>query len=301
MKRLLIFALAFSPALLLGQKKDDIIAIQRDLANLEDKVTQLQQAQNDKLGSLQSMLQQAVDASARVAASLAAMQKEMESKLNDQQTKLVTPVATLGAKVDQMADDLRSVSVNVADLARKMDGINTKLDDISNAIRTIGAQPPVPAPTGGTAVAPGGTAPQTSPQVPAESAETMWTNAYRDYQMNNQDLAMQEFNNIVKTFPGTDTAANAQYYIGYMYYNAKQYDDAVKAFDVLLSFNENSKTQDALYYKAVSLQRAEHRTLAAAAYKEFLNKYPQSEHADQARKNLRALGINPPGSARRRE
>jgi TolA-binding protein len=297
MKRLLILGLIVGPVMLMGQKKDDIIAIQRDLANLEDKVSQLQKLQDDKFTALQSMLQQAVDNSNKVAAGLATLQKEIDSKLNDQQTKLVAPVATLGTKVDQMADDFRSVSVNVADLLHRMDAVNTKLDDISNAIRTIGNPPQAPgAPTGAT----GGTGLQPSPQVPAESAETMWDNAFRDYQTGKQDLAMQEFNNIVKTYPGTDAAANAQYYIGYMYYTANQYEDAVKAFDVLLSFNENSRTQDGLYYKAVSLQKAEHRTLAAAAYREFLSKYPTNEHAAQARKNLHALGMSTPGSAKRR-
>lgn len=296
MKRLLTLGLVFGPVLLMGQKKDDIIAIQRDLANLEDKVSQLQQAQNDKLGTMQSMLQQAVDASTRVAASLAAMQKEMEAKLTDQQTKLVAPMATLGAKVDQMADDVRSISVNVADLVRRMDGLNTKLDDISNAVRTLQAPPPAPAAATG---AVGGTG-ATAPQVPAQSAESMWTNAFRDYQTGKQDLAMQEFNDIVKAYPGTDTAANAQYYIGYMYYTAGQFDDAVKAFDVLLGFSENSKTQEGLYYKAVCLQKAEHRTAAVAAYKEFLRRYPQSEHADQARKNLHSLGMNTPASHKKR-
>lgn len=290
MKRLLTLGLIFGPALLMGQKKDDIIAIQRDLANLEDKVAQMQRAQDDKLAAIQAMLQQAVDASSHVAGSLATMQKEIDGKLSDQQGKLVGPVATLGAKVDQMSDDFRSVSVNVADLLRKMDAVNTKLDDVSNAIRTLQAPPPAPT----TGAASGGTTPQQ--QIPAESAESMWTNAFRDYSTGNSDLAMNEFNNIVKTYPGTDTAANAQYYIGYMYYNAKQYDDAVKAFDVLLGFSENSKTQDALYYKAVSLQKAEHRNLAVDAYKEFLRKYPQSEHAAQAKKNLQTMGIHPPSA-----
>lgn len=295
MKRLLTLGLVLGPVLLMGQKKDDIIAIQRDLANLEDKVSQLQKAQDDKMAALQAMLQQALDVSTHVATGLAAMQKEIDSKLNDQQTKLVAPVATLGAKVDQMSDDFRSVSVNVADLLHRMDTLNTKLDDMSNAIRTINAPPPAP-PAAGSIPTAGGTTPQTPAQIPAESAETMWTNAFRDYQTGNGDLAMQEFNNIVKTYPGTDTAANAQYYIGYMYFTAKQYEDAVKAFDVLLSFNENSKTQEGLYYKAVSLQKAEHRTAAVEAYKEFLRKYPQSEHAPQARKNLQTLGIHPPSS-----
>jgi tol-pal system protein YbgF len=131
------------------------------------------------------------------------------------------------------------------------------------------------------------------------SSEAMWSNAFRDYQTGKYELAMQEFNDIVKNFPGTDTAANAQYYIGYMYFNAQQYEDAVKAFDVLLTFPENSKTQEALYYKAVSLLKAEHRTAAADTFKEFLRRYSQSEHADQARKDLRLLGVRAPAAGKR--
>jgi TolA-binding protein len=296
MKRLLILGLVFgsplAPTSLMAQKKEDIVAIQRDLANLEDQVKQLQRAQDEKMAALQQMLQQSVDASGHVNTGLAAVQKELDSKLSDQQSKLVAPLANMGAKIDQMADDFRSASVNIADLVRKVDKLGARLDDISNAIRTVAAPPQAPAPA-----ATGGTAPQV--QVPAMSSEVAWQNAFRDYSTGKQDLAMQEFNEIVKNYPGTDTAANAQYYVGYMYFTAQQYDDAVKAFDVLLTFNENSKTQDALYYKGVSLLKAEHRTLAKDTLTEFLRKYPGNEHADQARKDLRLLGIHPPAQSRK--
>lgn len=292
MKRLLIVGLVFGPALLMGQKREDIVAIQRDLANLEDQVKQLQRAQDEKMAALQGMLQQSVDAAGHVNTGLVTIQKEIDARLNDQQSKLVAPVATLGAKIDQMADDFRSASVNIADLVRKMDKLSQKVDEMSQALRTIPAPAIAPPP------AAGGTSPQI-PAAPAMSSETMWTNAFRDYQTGKQDLAMQEFNDIVKNYPGTDTAANAQYYIGYMYYNAGQYEDAVKAFDVLLTFPENSKTQEALYYKAVCLLKAEHRTAAADTFKEFLRRYPQSEHADQAKKDLRLLGVRAPMQGRR--
>lgn len=300
MKRLLILGLVLgstlAPTSLMAQKKEDIVAIQRDLANLEDQVKQLQRAQDEKMAALQQMLQQTVDASGHVNTGLSAIQKELDARLNDQQTKLVAPLATLGAKVDQMADDLRSVSVNVADMMRKIDAINSRLDDISNAVRSIPAPPQAPPAAGATGAV--GTAPQQA-QVPAMSSEVAWQNAYRDYSTGKQDLAMQEFNDIVKNYPGTDTAANAQYYVGYMYFTAAQYEDAVKAFDVLLTFNENSKTQEALYYKGVALLKAEHRTLAKDTLTEFLRRYPGNEHADQARKDLRLLGIHPPPQSRK--
>ncbi len=295
MKRLLILGLAFGPVLLMGQKKEDIIAIQRDLANVEDQLKQLQHAQDDKLAQLQSMLQQAVDASGHVNTGLASVQKELDTKLTDQQTKLVAPLATLGAKIDQMADDFRSTSVNIADLVRKVDKLNDKVEEISQAVRTM--QAPVQAPPPAGATGPAGTVPQA--QVPAMSPDTAWTNAFGDYQTGKQQLAMQEFNDIVKNYPGTDTAANAQYYVGYMYFTAGQYEDAVKAFDVELGFNENAKTQDALYYKAVSLLKGEHRTAAADSFKEFLRRYPTNVHADQAKKDLRLLGVRAPGQSRK--
>ena len=294
MKRLLIFGMVFGTAFVFGQKKEDIVAIQRDLANLEDQVKQLQRAQDEKMAALQALLQQAVDASGHVNVGLTAVQKEIDSKLTDQQNKLVAPVATLGAKVDQMADDFRSASVNIADLVRKMDKLSAHVDELSQALRSIQSAPQAPPPAAGPGGA-GGTA-QQIPGAPALNSEAAWQSAFRDYQTGKAELAMQEFNDIVKNYPGTDTAANAQYYIGYLYFTAKQYEDAVKAFDVLLTFNENSKSGDALYYKGVALLMAEHRTLAADTLKEFVRRYPQSEHIDQARKDLRLLGVHTPPS-----
>jgi len=145
MKRLIVIGLVFGPALLMGQKKEDIVAIQRDLANLEDEVKQLKTAQDERMAALQTMLQQAVDASAKVTSGLAAMQKEIDAKLNDQQNKLVAPVATLGAKVDQMSNDFSSVSTNVAELMRRMNALESKLKDVSDAVRVLTSPPQPPA------------------------------------------------------------------------------------------------------------------------------------------------------------
>ena len=144
MKRLVCMIVMFGPVALMGQKKEDILAIQRDVANLQDQVKQLQKSQDERMAALQSMMQQTVDASNRVASGLTAMQRDVDQKLNDQQTKLVAPVATVGTKVDQMADDFRSVATNVAELVRRMSALDAKLSDISNAIRTLSAPPSAP-------------------------------------------------------------------------------------------------------------------------------------------------------------
>src|SRR6202044_3238337 len=56
--RLLVLALAVSPASLLAQKKDDLTSIQRDVAQLEDQVRQLQKSQDEKNAALTALVQQ---------------------------------------------------------------------------------------------------------------------------------------------------------------------------------------------------------------------------------------------------
>lgn len=50
------------PSVLFGQK-ELIIALQRDMASLQDQMKNLQKGQDEKLAAIQAMLQQAVDGS----------------------------------------------------------------------------------------------------------------------------------------------------------------------------------------------------------------------------------------------
>ena len=58
---------------------------------------------------------------------------------------------------------------------------------------------------------------------------------------------------------------------------------------VVEQFPKNEKTIDAAYWKAYSLQKGGHHADAKEEYKSFLSKYPTSEHAAQARRNLNSL------------
>ncbi len=161
MKRLLIFALTMSPVILSGQKKEDFLAIQRDVAILQDQVRQLQKSQDEKMAALQSAVQQSADSAAKLTSGLTAIQRDIDAKMNDAQGKLVAPVATLGTKVDQMSDNFGAIATNVQELVRRMGALDQKLSDISNAIRTMQTPVAPPPPAGGTQV-----------QVPQMSAET---------------------------------------------------------------------------------------------------------------------------------
>jgi hypothetical protein len=71
------------PSALFGQK-ELIIALQRDMSNLQEQMKNLQKGQDEKLAAIQAMLQQAMDASKGVSSGLTAFQHEVDTKLNDQ-------------------------------------------------------------------------------------------------------------------------------------------------------------------------------------------------------------------------
>jgi TolA-binding protein len=292
MKRLLCIGLILAPTMVVGQKKEELQSIQRDVAQLQEQVKELQRTQDARMAALQGMLQQAVDASNKVATGITTMERDVSTKLNEQQTKLVTPVATLGTKVDQMSDDFRSVATNVSDLVRRMAALDSKLADISAAIRTLSSPPPAPPGASGTA-AQGGSS-------NGMSAETMWQNAFRDYSGGKQELALQGFMEYVKAFPDTENAPNAEWYVGYMYFNAAMYEDAVKAFDAVLKMPENPKTPEALYYKGLALMKGERRTDSGAVFREFLKRYPTNTHVANVHQYLRTLGMEPRATSKKR-
>ena len=289
--RLLLLSMALSPAILLGQKKEDLASIQRDIADMDDHVKQLQKAYDVKIGELTALLQQSIDLNSKTAAAMAALQHNLDQKLAEQQTKLVAPVATLGSKVDEMSSDLRSVAANVAELVRHMNALDEKIKDMSDAVRSINspAQPPPKADV------PGGTAQQAQEGPPAGwSAELSYQNAYRDFQGKKDDLAIEELAQYVKYAPQSENAPNAQYYIGQIYFRGEDYEDATKAFDAVLEkFPANSKTAEAQYMKACSLMKAKHKTDAGKEFKAFIAKYPDSPRVKDAHVYLQELGLEP--------
>jgi TolA-binding protein len=292
--RLVACGLLLLPAFLTAQKREDILSIQRDVAQLQDQVKQMQTSQDAKLASLEALLKQALEQNSKLAAGMESMQKNVGDRLNEQQTKLVQPLAMMGAKVDQAAEDARTVRENLGDLTTRLGNLDNKLSDISSAVRTLGQAPVAPPPPAG-----GATPGAAIPAPVGVSAESLWQNAFRDYSTAKDDLAMMEFSDFLKYFPTAENAAAAQYYIGALYDRAKQYDDAVKSFDAVLErYPDNPKTPDAMYMKGVDLMKGGKRAEASTTFKEFLAAYPTHSLARNAQTHLREVGSSGTPAAR---
>jgi TolA-binding protein len=274
---LLLFAL--SPVLLLAQKRDDILSIQRDVAQLQDQVRQLQAGQDQKMTALEGLIRQAVEQSNRVSAAAGTLQRTLTDRLNDQQAKVEAPIAILGTKVDQSSDEMRAVRENLADLARRLAALDNKLADISSAVRTLNTPAAAPPPSPAASVAPVSTAPAAPRGVTAES---LWQKAVRDYTAAKDKQALAEFADFLKYFPDHANAPEGQYYMGLIYDHGEQYDDAAQVFQAVMErYPESPK--------------------AADAYRAFVKQYPKHANVPRAQARLRILTAVPTRATKKRK
>ncbi|MGA2327920.1 MAG: tetratricopeptide repeat protein [Bryobacteraceae bacterium] len=275
--RLALAAFLFTP-LALGQKRE-FVELQRDMSTLQDQVRSLERSFNEKMGSLNTLVQQCIDSIGKLSTSMAVL----DTSLREREGKLSAPVTALGSKVDQMSSEFQAVRVSIDDLSARLGKLERGLVDLGNVIKVM-QTPPTPPPA-----APG--AGSSSPP----SAETLYANAMNDKNGGNFDMALQEFADYLKYYRDTDSAPNAQYYIGEISYNRKDYEGALKAFDAVLEqFPEgkNTKTLDAMFMKGRALMQMGDKAGAAAEFRAVINRYPTSELATKAKAQLAAMNMS---------
>jgi len=292
-----LFCLAPSPA---PAASKEIQELQRDVAQLQDQLRQLQQSQDRQLAAIQALVQQSLSAANDATKSVAVIQSGFQQNLRDQESKVVTPVVGLNTRMDQMSQDMRTLQQAVSDLTAGLSKMQAQLTDLNNAVKVM-QTPAVPppgatgAPTGGgMASAPGAPAAPAN-DTPTMSASDLYANAQRDRQGGKLDLAVQEFGDYIRWYGNTELAPNAQYYIASIHASQGDYDGAIREYDMVLEkYPDNNKTADAMYGKGVALARLGRRTDGAREFQELIKRFPSNSLAGQACTQLTNMGLKCP-------
>jgi len=132
--------LTLSPAPSSGASKE-ILELQRDVATLQDMVKAMQRSQDERFAALQVLVQQSLNAANDASKSAAVIQSGFQQNMRELETKVVTPVVGLGARMDQVSTDLRTVSQAVSDLTGLISKLQSQLTDLNNSVKVI-QQPP---------------------------------------------------------------------------------------------------------------------------------------------------------------
>lgn len=278
MKFLRLTALALTFSGLSFAVNKDLIAMQRDL---EAKLDAMRQETNSKIDTLSGLLQGIQNDSRRTADQVASMQDALRTAV----TSSLAPVNGLNNKLEATGDDVRALRDALADLSARLERMDAKITDLKNQMQIMQSPPPAP-----------GTAPTGTPTGPGASAgppagmtaEKTYTDARRDQQTGNLDLAVQEYQQYLSYFPNTELAASAQYYLGEISYSRADYKGAIQAFDAVLErYPQNPKTRDARFLKGMALAKDGQRSRAVQELRSLVQTYPNSEQARRAQAALR--------------
>jgi TolA-binding protein len=291
-RRLCAFALLISPTLALGANKE-YQELQRDVAQLQDAISQLRRSQDEKLAELRALVQQALNGSNDANKAVAVIQSNLQQSLASIETKVSTPVAGMNTRMDSLAGDMRSMQTSMSDLTGVINRMQTTLQDVSNQLKVIQTPAPAPPPAAGASAQPGPAA-AAQPETPSMSAADLYAAAERDLRANRGDMALDEFGQFLKFYGNTPQAVDAQFYIGYIHFGLKDYQAAAKDFDQLLEKapSDHPRVPGARYYKGMSLLNlAGHKTEAATEFKDLIKGYPKSDYSTKACDELKNLGL----------
>ena len=114
-----------------------------------------------------------------------------------------------------------------------------------------------------------------------------YNDALNNYFNNDFLEAIQEFRILIAREPDGTYADNAQYWIGECYYSLEDFESAITEFEKVFTFDENNKSDHALFKIAISYQQLGRYLKARENMERFLSEYPDSEVSSQAKDFLK--------------
>ena len=137
------------------------------------------------------------------------------------------------------------------------------------------------------------TTPPTPPAAatkPQDSDQTLYAKAKKAFDQGNMKAARKDFEKMIATYPKSQQADNAQFWIGETYYKEKWYEKAILEYQkVIENYPTGNKVSAALLKQGLSFLNIGETNNARLLLKEVVEKYPGTSEADIAKKKLESL------------
>ncbi|MES2222259.1 MAG: tetratricopeptide repeat protein [Acidobacteriota bacterium] len=268
----------------------DIIALQAQVDQMQQMMISMQQTNDERYAVMHNLMQQTSESVSKVAAQVDAMQKAAQTQLG-----------TEGSSLQQLSGQMQSMNDSLDELRARLDKLDKALNGIQSQQQSMAAGQPLASGQSGQAMpangAPAGDQPQgASDQPPAPQApplEQLYQSAASDYNAAKYNLSSQEFADVIKYYPQSQQAANAQFYMGEIDYRAGNYKGAIDNYSAVLSqYAGSSKAPTAQLRKAESELALGQRDSGIHDLRALIARYPQTPEAMQARSKLNGMGVH---------
>lgn len=269
-------------------------AVAREIIDLQRDVTSILQGQKD----MSTQMIQDHTAIKTIVGGFNDSVNRLGTTMSSLQKSVQDVQANSGTRLETMSTQVQGLSDNLEEIKSRLGKLNQQLVDVQNSIQSLDAKissgAAAPA-TGGATTTPtaGNVPPPTSapPAAAAPSADMLYSNGLRDIQSGKYDLARSEFQDYLKYYGKTDLAANAQFYIGEIYYRQKKYQESISEYDkVINNYPNNFKMAPARLHRATAMIELGQKSSGIRELREITKLFPGSEEDRYARAKLKELG-----------
>jgi tol-pal system protein YbgF len=205
--------------------------------------------------------------------------------------------------IDNMANDVRVMRERTDDTNLRIAALREELEALRASVTAMqqaaAAAPPPPLdpnapfdPNAPVGVPP---APAPLPSTAGLSPTRMFESAKGDYFAGQYSLAITGFDAFLKAFPRSESAGEAQHYIGESYFAQNSWPEAIAAYNaVIQNYPMSSIVPDTYYKRGLALERSAQIDEARASWEAVVKQFPDSTAAGLAKQSLDRLARQRP-------
>jgi tol-pal system protein YbgF len=244
-----------SPA---SSQSRELIQLQGDVVKLSSQVSQLQRTLDERNTVFLQLIEQVADQVAGLSASVERVTGTSESIQTNNQTlsgEIQVQFNSLRGELELMDNNIRGLGVRLDALSSQLTGLNTTSTSLSSG--------------------------NTSQFLRAEA----------DYHAGARELARTGFRQFISQNPGSPQAVDAQMYVANSFSEDGEFDLAILEYDLLLKNYPNSdRRSEALYKKALAYQKQNQPETALGYFEQVVSDFPESREASLAQDEILAFG-----------
>lgn len=202
--------------------------------------------------------------------------EELERLIAEQQTYIRESTAASHSRLDDMLAELEYLRTQTVESTDRLGQFTRRVETAT--WRTM--QPDTLRPEAGAEGQP----------ITGALPDEIYDTAYLDVTRGNYGLAIDGFEEYLESYPDSELADNAQYWIGQCYYEQRDFFKAIEEFGKVLDiYPRGDKVPGAMVKLGMSYLEVNDRASAKKIFRQVVELYPHTDEAAIARDQLAAL------------
>jgi len=202
-------------------------------------------------------------------------QQSHEREMAKLRADVLTGIEGLGERLDQ-------VDAQMADIEDRLDRISRRVGAGRGDITPVAPLSPAVPDRADSVIS--------RPDTLGRTEDEAYNTAYLDFTRGKYELAIKELRRYLESFPKSDNADNAQYWVGECFYSLSQLDSAEAGFrQVIVAYPQGNKLAAAEYKLGLVYLAQNRKPEAKNQLRKVVKEYPGSNEAKLAQDRLRTL------------